>query len=140
MLAENVDCAWPGFKKKLARRKTALKSTLPAHNDGAGHRVSERIAGNSLRKALQFGPNTRNATAGATGLALNLPGSESLCYKLSTGRLLQLGGLSAALQMKLSQGGILRELSAIVRNHDFGRSLGIQIGNQPPPAGLSLNI
>jgi hypothetical protein len=123
-----------GFQKKLARRKTALKSTLPAHNDGAGHRVSERIAGNS--KALQFGPNTRNAIAGVTGLALNLPGSESLCYKLSTGRLLQLGGLSAALQMKLSQGGILRELSAIVRNH----SLGIQIGNQPPPAGLSLNI
>jgi hypothetical protein len=33
-----------------------------------------------------------------------------------------------------------RELSAIVRNHDFGRSLGIQIGNQPPPARLSLNI
>jgi len=33
-----------------------------------------------------------------------------------------------------------RELSAIVRNHDFGRSLGIQIGNQPLPAGLSLNI
>ena len=34
----------------------------------------------------------------------------------------------------------IRELSAIVRNHDFGRSLGIQIGNQPLPAGLSLNI
>jgi hypothetical protein len=35
---------------------------------------------------------------------------------------------------------LFRELSAIVRNHDFGRSLGIQIGNQPHPAGLSLNI
>ena len=44
MLAENVDFAWPGFKKKnLALRKTALESTLPPHNDGAGHRVSERI-------------------------------------------------------------------------------------------------
>ena len=29
MLAENVDCAWPGFKKNLALRKTALESTLP---------------------------------------------------------------------------------------------------------------
>jgi len=30
-------------KKNLALRKTALESTLPPHNDGAGHRVSERI-------------------------------------------------------------------------------------------------
>src|SRR5260370_5775308 len=30
-------------KKDLALRKTALESTLPPHNDGAGHRVSERI-------------------------------------------------------------------------------------------------
>jgi len=43
MLAENVDCAWPVSKKNLALRKTALESTLPLHNDGAGHRVSERI-------------------------------------------------------------------------------------------------
>jgi hypothetical protein len=45
MLAENVDCAWrePGraSKKNLALRKTALESTLPPHNDGAGHRVSD---------------------------------------------------------------------------------------------------
>jgi hypothetical protein len=33
-----------GFQKNLALRKTALELTLPPHNDGAGHRVSERIA------------------------------------------------------------------------------------------------
>jgi subtilisin family serine protease len=49
MLAENVDCAWPGSKKNLALRKTALESTLPPHNDGAGHRVSERIESKHIR-------------------------------------------------------------------------------------------
>ena len=43
MLAESVHCAWPGFKKNLALRKTALESTLPPHNDGVALRVSERI-------------------------------------------------------------------------------------------------
>jgi hypothetical protein len=43
MLAENVDCAWPGFKKEFGSQKTALESTLPPHNDDVARRVSERI-------------------------------------------------------------------------------------------------
>jgi hypothetical protein len=43
MLAENVDCPGRVSKKNLALRKTALKSTLPPHNDGVARRVSERI-------------------------------------------------------------------------------------------------
>jgi len=43
MLAENVDCAGRVSKKNLALRKAALESTLPTHNDGANHRVSESI-------------------------------------------------------------------------------------------------
>src|SRR2546425_3232930 len=43
MLAENVNRTSTGFKKKsLVFRKIALESKLPPHNDGAGHRVSER--------------------------------------------------------------------------------------------------
>jgi DNA-3-methyladenine glycosylase len=48
----------------------------------------------------------------------------------------EVGGVGGGVLLR----AIERELSAIVRNHDFGRSLGIQIGNQPLPAGLSLNI
>ena len=43
MLAENVDIAWPGFKKEFGSQKNSFPSTLAPHNDGAGHRVSERI-------------------------------------------------------------------------------------------------
>jgi hypothetical protein len=43
LLAENVDCPGRVSKKNLALRKTALKSTLPPHNDGVARRVSERI-------------------------------------------------------------------------------------------------
>src|SRR5215469_17878043 len=41
-----------GFQNKnLALRKTALESTLPPHNDGAGHRVSERIQSSFLAQS-----------------------------------------------------------------------------------------
>jgi hypothetical protein len=51
MLAENVDCGWAGFKKNLALSKTAIESTLPPHNDGAGHRVSEKIESSFLAQS-----------------------------------------------------------------------------------------
>jgi hypothetical protein len=51
MLAENLDCAWPVSKKNVALRKTALESTLPPHNDGAGHPVSERIESSFLAQS-----------------------------------------------------------------------------------------
>src|SRR3984893_2666369 len=49
MLAENVDrtrlCLGCDTRiKSLAIRKIALESTLQSHNDGAGRRVSARIA------------------------------------------------------------------------------------------------
>ena len=44
ILSENVDCALAGFQENaFRRRRLALESTLPPHNDGAARRVSKGI-------------------------------------------------------------------------------------------------